>query len=104
MEVFTMSYDVIIVGGSYAGLSAAVPLARARKRVLVIDAGQRRNRFAHAAHGFLGQDGRPPARSSATRAPRSRLPDRLLQRRHRRRGHADSRSPWPMARRTWRRG
>ncbi|MBA3642817.1 MAG: NAD(P)/FAD-dependent oxidoreductase [Chloroflexia bacterium] len=55
-----MHYDAIIVGGSYAGLSAAMPLARARKRVLVIDAGQRRNRFAHAAHGFLGQDGRPP--------------------------------------------
>lgn len=55
-----MNYDAIIVGGSYAGLSAAMPLARARKRVLVIDAGQRRNRFAHAAHGFLGQEGRPP--------------------------------------------
>lgn len=54
------NYDVIVIGGSYAGLSAAMALARARKRVLVIDAGQRRNRFAHAAHGFLGQDGRPP--------------------------------------------
>ncbi len=55
-----MHYDVIIVGGSYAGLSAALALGRARKRVLVIDAGQRRNRFAHAAHGLLGQDGRAP--------------------------------------------
>ena len=36
-------------------------LARARRRVIVIDAGRPRNRFAHAAHGFLGQDGRPPA-------------------------------------------
>jgi thioredoxin reductase len=53
-------YDVIVVGGSYAGLSAALALARARKRVLVIDAGQRRNRFAHAAHNLIGQDGRPP--------------------------------------------
>lgn len=53
-------FDVIVVGGSYAGLSAALTLARARKRVLVIDAGQRRNRFAHAAHGLLGQDGRAP--------------------------------------------
>ncbi|MBA2597580.1 MAG: NAD(P)/FAD-dependent oxidoreductase [Chloroflexia bacterium] len=55
-----MTYDAIIVGGSYAGLSAAMPLGRARKRVLIIDAEQRRNRFATAAHGFLGQDGRPP--------------------------------------------
>lgn len=55
-----MDYDVIIVGGSYAGLSAALALGRARKRTLVIDAGQRRNRFAHEAHGFLGQDGRAP--------------------------------------------
>jgi thioredoxin reductase len=56
-----MSYDVIIVGGSYAGMSAALQLARARRKVLVIDAGQRRNRFAATSHGFLGQDGRAPA-------------------------------------------
>jgi thioredoxin reductase len=55
-----MRYDVIIVGGSYAGLSAGLALGRARKRVLILDAGQRRNRFAHEAHGFLGQDGRAP--------------------------------------------
>ena len=55
-----MSYDVIIVGGSYAGLSAGLQLARARRRVLVIDAGVRRNRFASHSHGFLGQDGRAP--------------------------------------------
>ncbi|EJL01156.1 pyridine nucleotide-disulfide oxidoreductase [Pseudomonas fluorescens Q2-87] len=55
-----MRYDVIIVGGSYAGMSAALQLARARRNVLVIDAGQRRNRFAASAHGFLGQDGRAP--------------------------------------------
>lgn len=55
-----MQYDVIIVGGSYAGLSAALALGRARKRALVIDAGQRRNRFAHEAHGLLGHDGRAP--------------------------------------------
>lgn len=53
--------DAIVIGGSYAGLSAALQLARARRRVLVIDAGIRRNRFASASHGFLGQDGRPPA-------------------------------------------
>jgi len=55
-----MIYDAIVVGGSYAGLSAALQLARARQRILVIDAGERRNRFASAAHGFLGQDGRAP--------------------------------------------
>ncbi|PLY42453.1 thioredoxin reductase [Janthinobacterium sp. ROICE36] len=50
-------FDVIIVGGSYAGLSAATQLARARRRVLVIDGGQRRNRYASHSHGFLTQDG-----------------------------------------------
>lgn len=58
-------HDVIIVGGSYAGLSAALPLARARRSVLVIDAGVRRNRSASAAHGFLTQDGVPPAEVAA---------------------------------------
>jgi thioredoxin reductase len=52
--------DVIIIGGSYAGLAAALQLGRARRRVLVLDAGQRRNRFARHSHGFLGQDGQPP--------------------------------------------
>lgn len=52
--------DVIIIGGSYAGLSAALQLARARRRVLILDAGQRRNRFAGHAYGFLGQDGQSP--------------------------------------------
>lgn len=60
-----MQYDAIIVGGSYAGLSTALALVRARKRVLIIDAGQRRNRFAHSAHGFLGQDGRAPGAIAA---------------------------------------
>jgi thioredoxin reductase len=55
-----MAYDAIVVGGSYAGLSAAMQLARARRRVLVVDSGLPRNRFASAGHGFLGQDGRPP--------------------------------------------
>jgi thioredoxin reductase len=55
------TYDAVVVGGSWAGLAAAMQLARARRRVLVVDAGMPRNRFAHAAHGFLGQDGRAPA-------------------------------------------
>jgi thioredoxin reductase len=58
-------FDVIVVGGSYAGLSAATQLARARRRVLVVDAGQRRNRYAQHSHGFLGQDGREGAAIAA---------------------------------------
>ncbi|MBY9064888.1 NAD(P)/FAD-dependent oxidoreductase [Sphingomonas yunnanensis] len=64
-------YDVIVIGGSFAGLSAALQLARARQKVLVVDAGLPRNRFADEAHGFLGQDGRPPA--SILRDARSQL-------------------------------
>lgn len=53
-------FDAIVIGGSYAGLSASMQLARARRRVLVIDAGLRRNRFATTAHGFLAHDGQSP--------------------------------------------
>jgi len=53
-------YDAVVIGGSFAGLSAAMQLARARRKVLVLDAGKPRNRFAPASHGFLGQDGRSP--------------------------------------------
>jgi thioredoxin reductase len=56
-----MSYDVIIIGGSFAGLSAALQLARARRRVLVLDSGKPRNRFAHFSHGFFGHDGQSPS-------------------------------------------
>jgi len=59
-------YDVVVVGGSFAGLGAAMQLSRARRRVLVVDAGRPRNRFAPASHGFLGQDGRAPADIVAT--------------------------------------
>jgi thioredoxin reductase len=58
-------YDVIIIGGSYSGLAAALQIARARRNVLVVDAGERRNRFAETSHGFLTQDG-----SSAVQIPR----------------------------------
>ncbi|CAN5132834.1 NAD(P)/FAD-dependent oxidoreductase [soil metagenome] len=53
-------YDVLVVGGSYAGISAAIQLGRARRSALVVDAGERRNRFVAHAHGFLGQDGQAP--------------------------------------------
>lgn len=52
-----MSDDALIVGGSFAGLSAALMLARARRRVRIIDSGMPRNRFASHSHGVLGLDG-----------------------------------------------
>ena len=55
------TYHAIVAGGSFAGLAAAIQLGRARRRVLVVDAGKPRNRFARSSHGFLGQDGRSPA-------------------------------------------
>ncbi|MCS5724214.1 NAD(P)/FAD-dependent oxidoreductase [Herbiconiux sp. CPCC 203407] len=54
------TYDVIIVGGGAAGLNAALVLTRARRRVLVVDAGAPRNRFAAHMHGFLTRDGFSP--------------------------------------------
>lgn len=54
------SYDVIVVGGGAAGLAAALMLGRARRRVLVIDAGQPRNRFATHMHGVPGFEGVAP--------------------------------------------
>ena len=52
--------DVIIVGGSFAGLSAALQLGRARRKVTVLDTNTQRNRYAAHAHGILGHDGKPP--------------------------------------------
>ena len=55
------AYDVVVIGGGAAGLNGALQLARSRRSVLVIDAGQQRNRPAPAVHGLLGHDGVPPA-------------------------------------------
>ena len=54
------SYDVVVVGGGAAGLSGALMLARARRSVLVVDAGEPRNAPAAGVHGFLTRDGTPP--------------------------------------------
>jgi thioredoxin reductase len=53
-------YDVVVIGGGAAGLSAALVLTRARRRVAVVDAGQPRNAPAAHMQGFLGSDGLPP--------------------------------------------
>ena len=53
-----MVYDAIVVGGSFAGLSAALHIARANRRVLVIDSGMPRNRFSKDSHGFFSSDGK----------------------------------------------
>ena len=52
--------DVIIIGGSFAGLAAALQLGRARRKVTVLDTGLPRNRFAKHSHGLLGHDHKPP--------------------------------------------
>ncbi|HLU45950.1 MAG TPA: NAD(P)/FAD-dependent oxidoreductase [Natronosporangium sp.] len=54
-------YDVVVVGGGAAGLSGALTLARARRSVVVIDAGAPRNAPARGVHGLLAHDGIPPA-------------------------------------------
>jgi len=71
--------DAIIIGGSFAGLAAALQLGRARRRVTVLDTGLPRNRFAGHSHGLLGHDHRPPldilaeARQQLARYPTIRL-------------------------------
>ncbi|MFD7512858.1 NAD(P)/FAD-dependent oxidoreductase [Streptomyces sp. NPDC059853] len=55
------AYDVLIVGGGAAGLSAALMLGRARRRVVVVDGGEPRNAPAAHMHGFLSRDGLPPS-------------------------------------------
>jgi len=71
--------DVIIIGGSFAGLAAALQLGRARRKVTVLDTGRQRNRFAARSHGVLGHDHKPPqdilaeARQQLARYPTIKL-------------------------------
>lgn len=60
-----MTQEVLIIGGSYAGLSAAMSLARAGRKVLVIDSGKPCNAQTPHSHNFLTQDGQPPAAIAA---------------------------------------
>ncbi|MFD4743822.1 SAM-dependent methyltransferase, partial [Streptomyces virginiae] len=55
-----MTYDAVVIGGSAAGLSGATVLARALRKVLVIDAHEPRNAPASHLHGFLSRDGMTP--------------------------------------------
>src|SRR5690242_6434786 len=77
-EPITMD-DVIIIGGSFAGLAGALQLGRARRKVTVLDTGMQRNRFAGHSHGLLGHDHKPPleilaeARQQLARYPTIRL-------------------------------
>jgi thioredoxin reductase len=56
-----MEWECIVIGAGPAGLSAALTLGRARRRVLVLDSGAPRNHAARAMHGVLGHDGLAPA-------------------------------------------
>lgn len=61
-----MQQDAIIIGGGFAGLSAAYILGRARRRVTIIDSGTPRNRFAAHSHGVLALDGKSGTEILAT--------------------------------------
>lgn len=55
------NFDVIIIGGSYSGLSAAMALGRSLRKVLIIDSGEPCNRFTPHSHNFITQDGVKPS-------------------------------------------
>ncbi|MET4921762.1 NAD(P)/FAD-dependent oxidoreductase [Streptomyces sp. PSRA5] len=60
MKARKVDFDVVVIGGGPAGLSGALTLARARRSVLVIDAGEPRNAPASAVHNYLGREGVAP--------------------------------------------
>jgi thioredoxin reductase/SAM-dependent methyltransferase len=59
-------WDVVVVGGGAGGLATALTLARSRRRVLVVDAGEPRNAPADGVHNYLGREGTPPGALTAT--------------------------------------
>lgn len=59
-------FDVIIIGGSYAGLSAAIALGRSMRNVLIIDSGKPCNRYTPHSHNFITHDGAIPGEIAAT--------------------------------------
>ncbi|TMP55916.1 MULTISPECIES: NAD(P)/FAD-dependent oxidoreductase [Pseudoalteromonas] len=61
-----METEVVIIGGSFAGLAAAMQLVRGRRKVVVIDAGKPRNRFASHSHGIFCLDGKSPQEIKTT--------------------------------------
>jgi len=65
MNTASSRFDVVVVGGGAAGLSGALALSRARRSVLVIDAGEPRNAPASGIHGYLGRENTPPAELTA---------------------------------------
>ena len=70
------TYDVVVVGGGPAGLSAATWAARYRRSVLVVDSGEYRNRWAAKSHGYLGTDpGNPRALLEPARADLAQYPE-----------------------------
>ena len=56
-----MKYDALIIGGGYCGLSAGITLARANRKVVIVDLQNPRNVVSKHAHGILGMDNVPPA-------------------------------------------
>src|SRR4051812_24221945 len=69
-------FDVAVVGGGPAGVGAALWAARYRRRVVLIDAGQHRNRWTHESHGYVGLEGADPAALvSAGRSGLGRYPE-----------------------------
>src|SRR4051794_22186078 len=108
--------DVIIIGGSFAGLAGALQLGRARRKVTVLDTGLPRNRFADHSHGLLGHDHKPPldilaeaqqqlARYPAIRLVNARADQHLRRHRPFLRPHWRWRKPWgaPRDPELWRR-
>ena len=61
-----MKTEVVIIGGSFAGLAAAMQLVRGHRKVVVIDAGKPRNRFASHSHGIFCLDGKSPQEIKTT--------------------------------------